>query len=453
MASPRQHYIRIVGISLVEATAALPPQQAQRRRWVVTVAALAITLLLTMAATPLAQAQTFTVIHNFTGGLDGSQPDAGLTIDAAGNLYGTTPQGGKNFGGTVFKMAKNGSGWIFNPLYSFGSYPDGSTPTARVVFGPDGNLYGTTSGGGGGCDLGLCGTVFQVTTPPTVCQTAFCPGTETVLYRFEGGSDGAFPGSGDLIFDRAGNLYGTTSAGGQGLACESGCGTVYKLTPSAGSWTESVIYSFIGTGDGANPNAGVVLDQSGKLYGTAPLGGSSGWGTVFQLERSGSSWTENTLYDFADGNDGATPTAGLIFDRSGNLYGATAYGGTGGGGTVFQLSPSDGSWIFALLYSLQGQGFDPPPGPPASLVMDAAGNLYGTTLSGGEYQAGSVFKLTPTAGGWIYTSLHDFTGGDDGANPAGGVTLDVNGNLYGTVYNGGSGCIPVGCGLVFEITP
>lgn len=416
--------------------------------------AMAIAIALTVGLTQSAQAQTFNVIYNFAGGQDGSQPVAGLTTDEAGNLYGTTTQGGKNFGGVVFKLVKNRSGWTFNPLYSFGSgNDDGSTPTARVVFGPDGALYGTTSRGGAGCDLGACGTVFKVVPAPTACKTALCSWTETVLYRFTGGRDGAYPGNGDLIFDQASNLYGTTTVGGLGFSCEFGSGTVFELTPSRGSWMESLLYSFNGTGDGAEPDAGVILNLSGNLYGTTPLGGSSGSGTVFQLLRSGSGWTESTLYDFANGNDGVTPSAGLIFDQSGNLYGATTTGGAGGGGTVFELSPLGGNWIFALLYSLQGQGYDPPPGPPASLVMDKAGNLYGTTLNDGEYQNGSVFKLTPTGGGWSYTNLHDFTGGGDGANPGGGVTLDANGNVYGTAYKGGSGCVPVGCGVAWEITP
>jgi uncharacterized repeat protein (TIGR03803 family) len=278
------------------------------------------------------------------------------------------------------------------------------------------------------------------------------------LHAFTGTSDdGAFPEHGDLTFDQAGNIYGTTSAGDM-----QGAGTVYELTPSGSGWTEKVIYPFTGGQDGEYPYAGVIFDKAGKLYGTTyvgghlalqcnSFGGSYGCGTVFQLTPSGSGWTENVIYDFqGGGSDGFSPIAGLIFDQSGNLYGTTSNGSSEYGGTAFELSPSNGAWIFSPLYSFIGSFFGAC-GPYANLVMDAAGNLYGTTYCSGGYAFGSVFKLTPSSPTWIYTSLHDFTGGNDGRWPISNVTFDASGNLYGTA-SGGLGCSGA-CGTVWEITP
>jgi len=424
--------------------------------------AIATVFALTVVLAQSAQAQTFKVLHTFTGGADGASPLAGVTMDEAGNLYGTTSAGGGSGDGTVFRLSKKGSNWILNPLYTFTGGNDGGSPWATVVFGPDGNLYGTTTyGGEGGCDYGLgCGTVFQLKPFPTACKTAVCGWQETVLYRFTGGSDGANPGYGDLIFDQAGNLYGTTAVGGnQGGLCSNfgGCGVVFELTPSYGGWTEKVLYSFTESSDGFQPYAGLIFDNAGNLYGTTVSGGftwgdcdeEAGCGVVFELTPSNGGWTENVLYTFYGGNDGDNPYAGLIFDASGNLYGATPNDGEGNRGTIFKLTPSGGGWIFSVVYSFTGGG-----GPAASLTMDAAGNLYGTTNGGGAYGAGNVFKLTPSGGGWTYTSLHDFTGGSDGSAPDCNVIFDANGNLYGTTVWGGSSqnCYN-GCGVVWEITP
>lgn len=276
-----------------------------------------------------------------------------------------------------------------------------------------------------------------------------------MLYRFTGSSDGATPGSGNVVFDQAGNLYGTTTSGGvQNCEFGSPCGVVYELTPSNGGWTESGLYSFQGGSDGDTPEAGVIFDQAGNLYDTTAYGGlacpGNGCGTVFRLAPSGPDWTEKVLYTFRDGGDGANPEGGLIFDQSGNLYGTAANGGASDGGTVFELTPSSGNWTLALLYSLVGIGN---PGPFGNLTMDAAGNLYGTTAGDGAYGYGSVFKLTPSNGGWTYTSLHDFCSSgipcSDGAYPYGNVILDENGNLFGTASCSG----PQGYGVVFEITP
>jgi uncharacterized repeat protein (TIGR03803 family) len=384
-------------------------------------------------------------------------------MDAAGNLYGTTSSGGSTGGncgalggcGLVFKLAYKGSGWVLTPLHNFQGGNDGATPYARVIVGPDGILYGTTrQGGGSGCGGNGCGTVFSLRPPATVCESVLCYWTETVIYRFTGGSDGAAPGNGDLVFDAAGNIYGTTISGGSGN-CEygTGCGVIYKLTSSNGNWTESVLYSFTGGNDGGNPFAGLVFDAAGNLYGTAASGGNLscnapyGCGTVFQLASSGSNWTENLLHTFQNGSDGASPQGGLIFNAAGDLYGTTPSGGLEGGGTVFTLVRSGDNWTFGVVYSFAGSGNSP--GPLAGLALDAAGNVYGTTYQDGANGFGNVFELTPSSGSWSGTSLHDFTNGSDGSNSAGSVVLDGHGNLYSTALNAGVD----GKGVAFEITP
>jgi uncharacterized repeat protein (TIGR03803 family) len=415
----------------------------------------AILFLLTAAAMPAAQAQTLTVIHRFTGGADGAEPVAGVTVDAAGNFYGTASSGGTRQGacvgagcGTVFKETRRGSAWLLSPLYNFAGGNDGVSPSAGVIIGPDGTLFGTTMmGGGGGCFGRGCGIVFNLRPPASVCKSALCPWTETVLYRFTGGNDGGNPGSGNLIFDHAGNIYGTTQRGGT-----SDAGTVYELSRSGGGWTETVLYSFQQNAtDGAVPNAGVIFDQAGNLYGTTIGGGSYGNGTVFELTPSGPGWTEKSIYSFQAESDGAGPYAGVIFDQSGNLYGATISGGPENGGTVFELSPSGGqSWTFTLLYGFSAL-IGGAPGPASSLIMDRSGNLYGTTegwIDGNE--PGSAFELTRSGTGWVETVLHSFTFGNDGGGPECSLAFDASGNLYGTTFFGGGSD---SSGVIFEITP
>jgi len=400
-----------------------------------TMAALAATLMaaLTTIGTLPAEAQNYSAIYTFTGGHDGANPEAGLSIDHGGNLYGTTLRGGAGFGAT-FKLANKNSSWIFSPLYSFAGGSDGAGTYSRVVFGPDGSLYGVTYGTDGGF-----GTVFRLQPAVTACKSVLCPWAETVLYRFTGGSDGANP-DGDLTFDQEGNIYGVTLNGGGGY------GVVYELTRSNGGWTQSVLYTFEKQGaGGTRPTAGMIFDNAGNLYGTAAFGGAHGLGVVFQLTPSGSGWTENVLYTFQGGNDGGAPIGGLIFDSSGNLYGSTFQNGTGGGGTAFELTPQNGKWNFSLLYSFAGASGC---GPQASLVFDQAGNLYGTTLCDGANGKGSVFKLTPSNGTWTYTSLHDFAG-SEGSYPFSNLVFDASGNLYGTASQGGAN----GVGVVFQITP
>jgi uncharacterized repeat protein (TIGR03803 family) len=413
---------------------------------------LAIAFALTIVASPAAQAQAFAVIHTFTGGGDGAYPASGLTIDRAGNLYGTTEGGGANNLGTVFKLKYSGSRWILTPLYSFVGGNDGANPFDGVTLVQDGTLYGTTAYGGGssGCQgYPGCGTVFHLKPLPSAPKSALAPWNETVIYRFTGGSDGGIP-TGDLIFDQSGNIYGTAAGGGD-LSCgppPGGCGVIYELIPSGSAWTETVLYSPQNSSDGYDPFGGVVFDSSGNLYGTFFYGGLYGNGAVYQLSPSGSGWTHQTLHDFTGGSDGALPVGGLIIDQSGNLYGTTELGGSGGGGTVFQLMPGSGGWTFNTLYTFSGSG----PGPQDKLFLNAAGNLYGTTAGDGAYRGGSVFKLTPSNGGWSYTSLHDFCAGypcSDGYYPSSNVVFDANGNLYGTTNYGGT----YDDGVVFEVTP
>lgn len=383
-----------------------------------------------------AQAQTFTVLHQFTGGNDGAIPSAGLTMDSKGRLYGTTSftsGNGEGFG-TVFRLAHSGAKWSLKTLHTFAGGFDGANPAARVIFGPSETLYGTTvQGGNAFCNGKGCGTVFSMK----------LSGTETVLYRFTGSIDGSNPDTGDLTFDVAGNIYGTTGTGGP-----ANLGTVFSLTFAYGSWAESVLHSFSGgIGDGADPVGGVIFDSAGNLYGTTSGGGNGGGGSggiAFQLTPSGGFWTEHVLHQFCESvGDGCYPAATPIADPSGNLFGSTA-GAVGGLGTVFELA--NGTWTETTLYLFAGGcgTF-----PNSALTMDAAGNLYGTAAQGGAYGNGTVFKLTNSGGSWTCTSLHNFTGGSDGALPVSNVIFDAAGNLYGTAQVGGA----YGNGVVFEITP
>jgi uncharacterized repeat protein (TIGR03803 family) len=234
---------------------------------------------LTMLATAPALAQTYSVLHSFTGGDDGGQPTAGLTIDREENLYRTADMGGYtgeqcSLGcGVVFKLTHMNSGWVFSSLYRFHG-PDGQTPEARVVFGPDGALYGTTNAGGTEGQ----GVVFRLSPPARICAHVSCPWTETVLHSFGASGGGVRPGNGDLVFDQAGNIYGTTFDGGS-----YGNGAVYEISPSNGVWAESIIYSFRGTSeDGEEPTAGVILDNAENLYGTTLVSRPDDAGTVYR---------------------------------------------------------------------------------------------------------------------------------------------------------------------------
>jgi len=387
-----------------------------------------------------ADAQNFSIVNSFTGGTAGQGPQVGVTMDRGGNLYGTTTRGGYLGGdcqqqlgcGLVYKLTAHGSGWTLSPLYAFTGSSDGNMPLSRVVFGPDGALYGTTQSGGIGCNGDGCGTIYRLTPPATICRSFSCPWTETIIHKFNG-FDGAMP-SGDLVFDQSGNIYGTTQKGGMDNE-----GTVFQLSHSSGGWTLNTLLSCT-FASGLAPQSGVILDQAGNVYGTTYAGGS-GFGVVFELSPSGSGWSEAILYTFHDGADGGYPS-GLIFDAAGKLYGMTFVGGVNGRGTVFQLSPSDGSWSLLVLHSFTG-GLG---GGTllASLTFDPAGNLYGVTTNAGQNGAGNVFELSN--GDLTYTDLYDFPNG--GGNPYGTLLLN-NGTLYGTTLLGGMD----GLGTVFAVTP
>jgi uncharacterized repeat protein (TIGR03803 family) len=393
-------------------------------------------ILLTLLTSLSVHAQAFSVIHSFTGGIGGTEPAAGVTI--RGNaLFGTT-YGYPNCG-TVYQLTHSGSDWSFSTLAALSH---DCNPVSRVVFGPDQHLYGTASGGGtyGG------GAVFKLTPQVGPCKDVACYWKVSDLHDFGSGTDGVAPFYVEPVWDQQGNVYGTTSGGGGSPNCEGGCGTVFELTPSGNGYTESVLYSFSGP-DGAIPYAGLVFDKNGNLFGTTAGGGTTGSGTVFELTYvPGVGWTEHALYSFQNAVDGSGPRGGVIFDSAGNLYGTVWAGGNGNSGTVFELSPSGNTWTFKLLYSFTGEANC---GPAATLSMDGAGNLYGTTQCDGIYGNGSAFKLSNTENGWVYTSLHDFTGGSDGFEPISNVAIDTDGTLFGTTQGGGD----FGYGTVWMIKP
>lgn len=364
------------------------------------------------------------MLYAFSGGSDGAQPYAGLMRDSAGNLYGTTYTGGLpdcagGYGcGVLFKVAPDGTETV---LYSFTNGRHGAGPYAAVIADKTGNLYGTTYYGG----ASGYGTVFKFTSS----------GALKTLYNFKGGNDGSFPLAG-LIRDKNGDFFGTTSYGGT-----HGNGTVFELAPHG---VETVLYSFSGKGDGGHPSGGLLKDSSDNLYGTTHDGngtgcGGAGCGTIFRIAVDG---TETTLYAFKGGTDGANSNASLTSDSQGNLYGTTEYGGALDDGTVFRLTP-DGTETVLYSFTFGGDGAY----PTASLILDKNGNLYGTTYAGNGFGCfglgcGSVFKLSPSGS---ETTLYDFTGQGDGGSPYAGLIKDSNGYLYGTASTGGNG------GTVFKL--
>jgi uncharacterized repeat protein (TIGR03803 family) len=394
--------------------------------------------------TPLMSAQSaFRTIFDFDLS-DGCDPGS-LVFDKAGNLYGAA-YCGTNSDGVIYKLAPNADGsWTQSILYTFSGL-DGAGASFPLTFDQAGNLYGTTLYGGASGD----GVVFQLV--PNSNGTW----TENVLHSFNG-TDGAEPSSA-LIFDQAGNLYGTTRAGGN-LLCQltspNGCGVAFKLTPkSDGSWSESTIHTFCsqqGCRDGWWPSD-VIFDQARNLYGTTSSsclpdhGNNTCTGAVFKLSpNADGSWSDSVLHYFCSWGrpyctDGAFPVD-LIMDQAGNLYGTTQFGGSSGVGVVFELSPNaDGSWSEKVLYVF------PVPGYPGRLIFDAAGNLYGTWTANVGY--GEVFKLSRNSNGlWPETVIHTFHG-RDGSIPN-SLIFDSAGHLFGTTGVGGTN----GYGTVFEITP
>ena len=404
-----------------------------------------------------ASAGTEKVLYAFQNGGDGGNPAAGVIFDSQGNPYGTAGNGGSGGRGVVYELSPNSGAWTETVLYSFRGGTDGAFPVGDLIFDSAGNLYGTTTAGGSSaCNGGGgCGTVFELS--PDGGGTW----TETVLHTFTGyPSDGNLPVAG-LVFDQSGNLYGTTEQGGAN--CSSyGCGTVFELSPNGdGTWSENILLSFcLNCRSGYSPESTLVFDRAGNLYGTTTGGG----GLVFELSPTGSGWSESELYIFK-GKNGRFPPAGVIFGKKGALFGVTSDGGGGEGklkpdGTVFKLSPARDDWKETMLHRFQGYGelIEKGAHPGAGLVMDSEGHIYGTTLANGQRagcssDCGNVFELTQSGKGWRETVLYTFSGGNDGAGPRSVLTRDSSGNLYGTTISGGNGCGGGGCGTVYEITP
>jgi hypothetical protein len=468
-------------------------------------------LLAAIALTLSCFAQTETVIYNFQGTADGSNPQSSPIADAQGNLY-VTASTALGCCGTVIQLkppSVSGGNWTETTIYTFVGPPnDGYWPRAGLVADASGNLYGTTVyGGTGNCNLGGpllgCGTVFRLSPP----ATAGGVWTESVLYSFKGGTaDGRFPFAG-VVFDAQGNLYGTTTSGGNGFCYgfPGDCGTAFKLSPAAMTgrpWRERILHNFGNGGDGQHPAAPLVVDPSGVLYGTTETGGVNDCspdfganlfcGTVFQLTPPSApnlKWDERSFNFGVTVQQGFFPAAGLVEGKNGKLYGVTANGpatttasctddlGFGQGcGVIFEITPpflNSGHWGFAHLYDFANLGDGAV--PLATLTVDRKGNLYGTANGGGGLGTcggvafapevvsvngcGTVFELSPpnTKGGsWTDTTLHQFSGGTDGARPTGGLIPDGKGGFFGTTWIGGTGtgCDGLyGCGTVFEITP
>lgn len=354
----------------------------------------------------------YTLLYTFTGGTDGLGPFGGLIGDKAGNLYGATLSGGAGPRGTIFELAPNGTETV---LHSFAGGPsDGSYPNGNLIRLVNGDLFGTTSEGGPNRD----GIVFEIASD----------GTETVLYGFTGGADGARPPAGLTKVGK--NFYGTTNAGGTG-----GGGTVFEIAKTNSGYVESTVYAFQGGSDGANPQGGMAADAAGNLYGTTASGGANASGTIFKIAPGGA---ETVLYSFS-GSDGGSPDSTPILDSSGNLYGETFYGGANNYGVVYELTPGGTETV---LYSFSG-GSDGAY-PQGGLTRNPAGNLYGVTDQGGAAGQGAVFKVAPNG---TETVLYSFTGGSDGGNPDGSL-LYKSGKLYGTAYHGGADS----AGVLYSVT-
>jgi len=423
------------------------------------------------------------VLYSFQGGTDGSTPAGGVVFDAAGNLYGATEQGSGSdckptgYCGTVFQLkppAKQGDPWTESVLHAFTGVTstghDGAVPAGGLVIDAVGNLYGTTAyGGSGDCVLagvkGGCGTVFELEPPLSKGGTW----TYKILYSFQGSKDGYFPW-GDLVFDKAGNLYGATQFGGGFGSCDSPfyqhCGTVFELSPpktKSGKWKEKVLYSFKSGTDGANPNGGLVFDGKGVIYGTTYSGGDNvckgdgyvGCGTAFKLIpplTRGELWREKLLRSFAVGfpKYGAGPSGGLVLDAKGRLYGTTAGGGSAENGVAFRLSKSGSVWTETIMRTFENlDGRE----SKAGMIFDSMGNLYGAASGGGASGDGTLFKLNRLAASaekWSFSLLHTFTGPPDGEFPAAHLAIGTDGNLYGTTQIGGKTGCQGGCGVVYE---
>ena len=363
-----------------------------------------------------ASAATETVLHNFAGGAYSEYPYGGLVFDSAGNAYGTASGGGLGYG-TLYELTPSHSGWTANILYSFDNV-SGAYPGGPLVSDQAGNLYGTAGYGGnksGVCQTTGCGTIFEL-------QRVSGGWNLVVLYKFSGGSDGAYPNP-KLFRDSSGNLFGTAYFGGLGY------GTVFELSPSSGGWKESTVYSFVSGSQAANPVNGVTSGGSAIFYGATAYGGSQNLGTVYQLNKTASGWKQTVLHSF-NGKDGENPLGGALLLRQGTLYGTTNSGGPSGQGTAFSLTP--GTQTFTTICSFSGPNGSSPNG---GVISDSAGNLYGITVFGGSAGYGVVFVLRNVNGAWQESLLHSFDG-TDGNQPIATPTIH-GGALFGTTSGGG----------------
>jgi len=387
---------------------------------------LLLTMLVFVTSSALAREK---VLYQFPGGERGNEPQFGLVFDSKGNAYGTTYYGGTYGWGTVFKLEQSNNGWTEQTLYSFLGSSDGYNPVGNLLIDTAGNLYGTTlyGGTGTGCQqgsYGCGGTAFAL-------EQSNGTWKHIVLYSFcsRGGcSDGSSPDG--LTFDKAGNLYGTTIAGGQ-LCGSYGCGTVYELSPSHGSWTQKVLHAFNEGGDGFYPSPGITIGQSGNLYGTTCCGGGYGYGIVFILKPGKHRWQEVLVYAFDGSTNYKNANGSLTLDSAGNIFGTTTGGSSGCSyqcGMVYRLSRSNGQWIEETVFTFDGtHGASPNPG----LILDSTGNFYGSTLLGGTYNFGEIFELKPGKT-WTIKLLYDFAGEGADASPNPGLIFGPGGDLYGT---------------------
>jgi len=392
-----------------------------------------LTLVTVVISTTCSFAVTEKVIYNFTGGSDGERPIGNLVFDSSGNAYGTTTYGGdtecnSNVGcGTVFELSPNPDGtWMETTVYSFKGGKDGQFPYWGVVMDSAGDLYGTTSEGGG-CSNEGCGTVFELKSAHDGTWS------ESIIHSFQGNADGSNP-SGALAIGSNGTLYGVTPGGGARQD-----GAVFALRPDGNGWLKSTIYNFTGGYDGTSPQS--VILRGSALYGTTMQGGAYGLGTVFKITQSDSQVVETTLYNFTGGLIGSEPT-GSLAAQDGNLYGALAIGGAYNVGTIYELTPAQGNWSIHVLHTFTGGndgGY-----PETGVILDQAGDVLGTTSRGGFYQLGTVFRLRRQENGrWGESVVWDFTGGDDGEYPE--SLVGSEGSLYGAMSAAPAGGI-------FELT-
>ena len=346
--------------------------------------------------TPSGTGWTETNLFDFAGGSAPGQPSGPIIFDAAGNIYGVSQSGGVKNNGTVYELSPTSSGYVLTNQYNFLGGSDGNWPTGSLAFDANGNIYGTTFQGGGGTGqscFGGCGVVFQITPSSSGW-------TEKVIYAFTGGADGAAPG-GNLLIDKLGSVYGSAANGGSTACGSSGCGTVFRLIPNAGSWHFAVIHSFQGKVGGAVP-VSLAFDSATNIIGAAQNGGSicttgAGCGVIFKLTRPTGSgfWKETVLHPFTAKNDGQLPDA-VTIDSNGNIFGTCFFGPWNGEGVVWEVSPSGTGYTFSVLAGFSDVTADGAQ-PDAGVIVDPSGNLFGTTAGGGAFDHGTVFELSPSA--------------------------------------------------------